>query len=89
MAGKYEFLKDARGGAALDEPEPVAVERPRGGRPRSKSSDPRYRPITVVLQNDSIRRARRKLEDEESELDLSDLLQQLLATWVEAKGASA
>lgn len=84
MAGKYEFLKDARGGAAVDEPESVDVER-RGGRPRSKSSDPRYRPITVVLQNDTIRGARRKLEDNNSSLDLSDLLQRLLAAWIQGE----
>ena len=86
MAGKFEFLKTARSGAAVEvaaaEP-PAEPERPKtGGRPRSKSSDPRYRPITVVLQKNTIRQARRKLEDEDRDQDLSDLVQQLLAEWV-------
>jgi hypothetical protein len=91
MAGKFEFLKTARsreGGVEVAITPPATVppagqEGPKaGGRPRSKSSDPRYRPITVVLQKQTIRQARRKLEDEERDQDLSDLVQQLLADWV-------
>ena len=55
----------------------------RGGRPRSKSSDPSYRPITVVLQRATIRHARRKLEDKDINQDLSELLQELLARWLQ------
>jgi hypothetical protein len=94
MAGKFDFLKTAKSGAAIIEagdPQPPAdltpagQEGPRTGRPRSKSSDPRYRPITVVLQKQTIRRARRKLEDDELDQDLSDLVQQLLTEWMGEK----
>lgn len=81
MAGKFDgVLKNLRSGTAAVEVEDASS--PRTGRPPSKSSDPSYRPITVILQKTTIRRARRKIEDDDLDLDLSDLLQRLLSEWV-------
>ena len=87
MAGKFEFLKDVRPGAVAVESAPVVPEAPppRLGRPPGKRSNPVYRSITIILQKDTIRQARRKLEDGGSDQDLSELLQHLLASWVGAK----
>jgi hypothetical protein len=63
----------------------AAVEAPqRGrGRPRSKSSDPEYQPTTVILRKVTKRRAAHMLEDREMGKDLSELIEELLAEWLE------
>lgn len=68
---------------ALDTP---MVEAPmvRGrGRPHAKSSDPDYQSTTVILRKLTKRTANRILEDEESDLDLSELIEELLQEWIQ------
>jgi hypothetical protein len=62
---------------AAPQPEPT-VKAGRGG----KRSDPGYSPTTFFVRKDTKRKAARLLEDMDSEQDLSDLVQQLLAQWV-------
>lgn len=63
----------------LAEPRPAGV---RGRRP-GKRSDPDYEPTTVLLRKKTKKLANRKLEDGESGQDLSDLIEQLLASWIQ------
>jgi hypothetical protein len=52
------------------------------GRPPGKRSNPNYEPTTVLLQKNTKKLANRKLEDEETGQDLSDLIEQLLSRWI-------
>ncbi|WP_040567785.1 hypothetical protein [Magnetospirillum molischianum] len=53
------------------------------GRPMGKRSNPDYQPTTVLLRKATKRAATRKLEDRETGQDLSDLIEQLLTSWIE------
>lgn len=55
---------------------------PGRGRPRGKRSNPDYEPTTLLLRKDTKRAVSRRLEDEGGEMDLSDLVQHLLANWL-------
>jgi hypothetical protein len=53
------------------------------GRPPGKRSDPDYQPTTVLLRKLTKKTAARLLEDINSGQDLSDLIEQLLAEWIQ------
>ena len=55
------------------------------GRPPGKRSDPDYQPTTVLLRKQTKKTAARQLEDAATGQDLSDLIEQLLADWIEKK----
>lgn len=55
------------------------------GRPRGKRSDTSYKPTTLLLRKDTKSKAMRQLEDDGSDLDLSDLVEELLADWLKRK----
>jgi hypothetical protein len=50
---------------------------------RGKRSDPEYKAYTIMLKKQTHRQGNRLLEDMENGQDLSDLMQELLAAWVE------
>ena len=60
---------------AIDAPAPVGG---RGG----KRSDPAYSPTTFFVRKETKRKAARLLEDQDVGKDLSDLIEELLAKWV-------
>ncbi len=70
---------------SIAQPEPPREsESVRGrGRPPGKRSDPDYQPTTVLLRKHTKRTATRLLEDTNSAHDLSDLIEQLLAEWIQ------
>src|SRR5215831_12120990 len=63
---------------------PAGSEAVRGrGRPPGKRSDPEYQPTTVLIRKQTKKTAVRLLEDIDSGQDLSDLIEQLLAEWIQ------
>jgi hypothetical protein len=63
---------------------PKRIEPVRGrGRPPGKRSDPDYQPTTVLIRKHTKKTAARMLEDINSGQDLSDLIEQLLAEWIQ------
>jgi hypothetical protein len=63
---------------------PIAAEPVRGrGRPPGKRSDPDYQPTTVLLRQQTKKMANRLLEDGSTGQDLSELIEQLLAEWIQ------
>jgi hypothetical protein len=68
-----------------DEPPAISRTSAPGGkrRPVGKRSDPEYTPTTFFVRKETKRKAARLLlEDANSNTDLSDLVEQLLAKWV-------
>jgi predicted HAD superfamily Cof-like phosphohydrolase len=53
-----------------------------------KRSDPNFKSTTVFIHQSTKKAANRLLEDKESTQDLSDLINQLLAEWVQENTAS-
>ena len=53
------------------------------GRPPGKRSDPDYQPTTVLLRKYTKKTANRLLEDGDTGQDLSELIEQLLTTWIQ------
>ena len=49
---------------------------------RGKASNPDWRPIGLFLRKETIKQARRKLQDIDDPRDLSELTESLLAEWV-------
>jgi hypothetical protein len=86
------FLKKANQTEEVQEAPPTGhssptpiTRSPQGrGRPRSKSSNPEYSPTTVILRKQTKQAAVMKLMKTEAEEDLSDLIERLLAGWVQA-----
>jgi len=63
---------------------PLGSEPVRGrGRPPGKRSDPEYQPTTVLIRKHTKKTAARLLEDTNSSQDLSDLIEHLLAEWIQ------
>jgi hypothetical protein len=63
---------------------PEGIEPVRGrGRPPGKRSDPEYQPTTVLIRKQTKKTAARLLEDTNAAHDLSDLIEQLLAEWIQ------
>ena len=52
------------------------------GRPPGKRSDPDFKPTTLLLREETKKQATRKLEDGDTDQDLSELVEQLLADWI-------
>ena len=52
------------------------------GRRAGKRSDPAFRPTTFFVRKETQRKAARLLEDQDAGKDLSDLVEELLATWI-------
>ncbi len=53
------------------------------GRPPGKRSDPEFKPTTLLLRERTKRAAIRRLQDENTGQDLSDLVEFLLARWTQ------
>ena len=85
MSSKFGNLKAMREKRQADEQEPmptspqVEVLR-RVGRPAGKRSDPNYQQVTVLLNSETYREARKRLLDERKEV--STLLNELLDAWL-------
>jgi hypothetical protein len=79
IAGNTVQRKQAPAAATPLIPPPEPTSKGRGG----KRSDPEYSPTTFFVRKQTKRRAAQLLlEDENSDKDLSDLVEQLLAKWV-------
>jgi hypothetical protein len=82
FAGALGRLKQPReASAARSQPErqeqataPAAIA--------GKRSDPAFRPTTFFVRKETQRKAARLLEDQDAGKDLSDLVEELLATWI-------
>jgi hypothetical protein len=69
-----------------EEPLPPAqadIAQDHKGRRAGKRSDPAFRPTTVFVRKETQRKATRLLEDRDTGKDFSDLVQELLANWVD------
>jgi hypothetical protein len=53
------------------------------GRPRGKRSNPDYEQISAYLRKDTYRAAKIKLLETGDERDVSEVLEELLAAWVQ------
>jgi hypothetical protein len=53
------------------------------GRPPGKRSNPNYKRLTVLVKKQTVKRAERLWDDLEPSKDMSDLVEQLLADWVQ------
>jgi hypothetical protein len=53
------------------------------GRPPGKRSNPNYKRLTVLVKKQTVKRAERLWDDLEPSRDMSDLVEQLLADWVQ------
>lgn len=58
-----------------------AERRERVGRPPGKRSNPEWEQVTLFVRKNTKRAAMRRLMDEDSPLDLSEVIEQLLAKW--------
>jgi hypothetical protein len=86
---KFKGLFDAaraRTEDPVEEADPVAERavavRP-VGRPRGKRSNPDYEQISAYLRKDTYRAAKIKLLETGDERDVSEVLEELLAAWVQ------
>jgi hypothetical protein len=87
FAGALANIRKPKVEAPAGEP-PIAPVEPIGrrGRPLGKSSHPKYRVTTVILQRQTLKNARRKLDDlDVSDVDMSDVMDRLLTAWVEGR----
>ena len=63
---------------------PRKAETPAESRRRGKNSDPNYRQHSIYLRKDTHKRVKRRLEDMETEQDVSELVQVLLEQWLKS-----
>ena len=91
FTGSLGRLKQPQASAARSQPgheehavAPSVTAPKSGGRGRraGKRSDPAFRPTTFFVRKETQRKATRLLEDQDAGRDLSDLVEELLATWV-------
>jgi len=61
---------------------PSPTQTPLTGHHRGKRSDPEWANITILMRRSIKRNARRRLEDEEEGVDLSELIDRLLTDWL-------
>jgi hypothetical protein len=71
----------------LDSPE-MQSDRKFGGTVKSKSTDAHFTPCGILIDKTVKRSAMRTLEDNESPMDLSDLVQALLVKWLATHSSS-
>jgi hypothetical protein len=60
-------------------------ERPRRGRPFGKRSDPDFVGFTTYIRKDTHRKAKIALLENEDGRELSELVEELIAKWLESK----
>ena len=53
-----------------------------GRKPTGKSSNPDYETTQLLLKKSTKKSAKRLLEDQDSDMDLSDLVEDLLKNWI-------
>lgn len=75
-----QMIRLAREFHSTDEHDPTA---PRVGRPPGKRSDPNYERLTVLIQKKTRKIAERLWEDMEPDSDMSELVQKLLAEFID------
>jgi hypothetical protein len=84
FSGALAKLKRPASPPAATRPEqPPRETAPSRGRPPGKRSDPDYQPTTVLLRKQTKKTASRLLEDTGAGQDLSELIEQLLAEWIQ------
>jgi hypothetical protein len=59
-------------------------ERPRRGRPSGKRSDPNYVGFTTYIRKDTHRKAKIALLEKAEGVELSELVEELLAEWLKS-----
>ena len=78
--------KFTRALGALKQSKADAPPRTGNARPVGKRSDPEYSPTTFFVRKDTKRKASHLLlDDVDGKTDLSDLVEQLLAKWVDER----
>jgi hypothetical protein len=60
---------------------------PKVGRPRGKSTNPEFERLTALVRTKTRKTAQRLWEDLEPKKDMSDLVEKLLAEWIEKQSA--
>ena len=76
-----DALKPTKTSSPVNEP-PRAIAEPMRIRPRSKRSDPAWRPYTLMLKSETHKEASIILKRMDIGQDLSDLAQELFEKWV-------
>jgi hypothetical protein len=77
-----DALKQTQASSPVNEPQHATAE-PVRVRPRSKRSDPAWRPYTLMLKSETHTEAAIILKRLDNGQDLSDLAQELFEKWVE------
>lgn len=76
-------LKQSQASSPAPDPQHPAAEPVRRVRPRSKRSDPAWRPYTLMLKTETHTEAAIILKRLDNGQDLSDVAQELFEQWVE------
>jgi len=63
------------------QPTPISMR----GRPAGKRSNPEFEPTTIFLRKTTKKTANRTLEDSGIKQDRSELIEELLQTWISAR----
>ncbi len=69
--------------SALKQPEQSEKEVLRRGRPHGKRTNPDYRQVTAYISVDNYKRTKIKLLENDNKQEFSELVDQLLAKWLE------
>lgn len=77
-----DALKQTQASSPVNEPQRATAD-PVRVRPRSKRSDPAWRPYTLMLKSETHTEAAIILKRLDNGQDLSDLAQELFEKWVE------
>jgi len=85
FSGVLARLKDAppEERVALPSPPPLRQETARIGRPPGKRSDPDWSPRTILMNRYTHKSVQRILLDTDDERDLSELIDELLRSWID------
>lgn len=75
----------AKGGRLKPPVEEQSENRPRRGRPSGKRSDPDFVGFTTYIRKQTHRSVKRALLDEPDERELSELVEELLASWLKSQ----
>lgn len=63
---------------------PVSITYEHKPRKAGKRSNPAFRPTTIFVRKETQRKATRLLEDQDTGKDFSDLVEELVANWIDA-----
>ncbi len=77
-ASKFQQILKAAESVREQQPEAKTIKTKGSG----KRSDPDYVQISAYIRKETHREAKRKLLEEDSERDLSDVIEELLRNWV-------